>query len=308
MNSRNQKNNRNTSRSTNSRGGKPTGLGNKFSKKSDQSEAIDKKGGSDRKKPFKSFRKVKNRQAEDLGGSNDGRIRLNKMLATAGIASRRESDELIKAGLVTVNGKVVTELGLKVLPTDDVRYGGTRIKAERKVYILMNKPKGFITTVDDPKARKTVMDLFGGKVAERIYPVGRLDRATTGVLLFTNDGELAKKLTHPSHGAKKIYQVVLDKALTQADLQQIAAGQIELEDGKVPVDAISYIPEKAKTHVGLEIHIGRNRIVRRLFEHLGYEVIKLDRASFAGLTKKNLSRGQWRSLNQLELNNLKMLK
>lgn len=259
-------------------------------------------------KPYKSFKKVKGRHAEDLQSSRDGSIRLNKMLATAGIASRRDADELIKAGLVTVNGKVVTELGIKVMPTDDVRYGGTRIKAEKKVYVLMNKPKGFITTVEDPKARKTVMDLFAGRVAERIYPVGRLDRGTTGVLLFTNDGDLAKKLTHPSHGAKKIYHVVLDKPLTNADLNLIASGEVELEDGKVPVDAVSYIPEKSKTNIGIELHIGRNRIVRRLFEHLGYEVTKLDRVSFAGLTKKNLSRGQWRHLNQLELNNLRMLR
>ena len=319
----NQRRNKNTGRSNNRppRGEKPTGRNPKSGEgrtpKSGEGRserpARGEKLHTDSKsyksnKPYKSFKKARGKQAEDLVSSKDGSMRLNKMLATAGIASRREADELIKMGLVTVNGKVVTELGIKVMPTDDVRYNGTRIRAEKKVYILMNKPKGFITTVDDPKARKTVMDLFGGNVAERIYPVGRLDRATTGVLLFTNDGDLAKKLTHPSHGAKKIYHVVLDKAVTNGDIQKIASGEVELEDGKVPVDAISFIPEKAKTNVGLELHVGRNRIVRRLFEHLGYEVVKLDRVSFAGLTKKNLSRGQWRHLNQQELNNLKMLK
>jgi len=258
-------------------------------------------------KDYKAFKRVKRKSAEELAPNPKDGMRLNRYLAIAGIASRREADELIKAGLVTINGEVVTEMGIKVKPNDDVRYGGTRIKAEKKVYIVMNKPKGFITTVSDPKARKTVMELFAGKISERIYPVGRLDRATTGVLLFTNDGELAKKLTHPGHGAKKIYQVTLDKPLKPSDLDDIVRG-VELDDGPVPVDSLSYIAGKAKTQVGIELHVGRNRIVRRLFEHMGYEVTKLDRVSFAGLTKKNLSRGQWRHLNKEELNYLQMVK
>ena len=257
-------------------------------------------------KPYKNFRKVKGRSAEELD-SNDGTMRLNRVLSTAGIASRRDADALITAGLVTVNGKVVTELGTKVNETDEVKYNGERIRAERKVYLVMNKPKGFISTVEDEKARKTVMELLAGKVSERVYPVGRLDRGTTGVLMFTNDGDLAKKLTHPSHGARKIYQVSLDKPLTAAHLRDIKAG-VELEDGVVPVDEVSFIDDKAKTNVGLELHVGRNRIVRRLFEQLGYEVVKLDRVNFAGLTKKNLARGQWRYLTAQELNYLKMLK
>lgn len=257
-------------------------------------------------RPYKNYKKIKGRNAEDLE-SNDGSMRLNRVLSTAGIASRRDADALIKAGLVSVNGKVVTELGTKVFETDDVRYNGQRIRAERKVYIVMNKPKGFITTVEDEKARKTVMELLAGKVSERVYPVGRLDRGTTGVLMFTNDGDLAKKLTHPSHGARKIYQVTLDKPLTAAHLRDIKAG-IELEDGLVPVDEVSFIEDKPKVNIGIELHVGRNRIVRRLFEHLGYEVVKLDRVNFAGLTKKNLERGHWRYLTVQELNYLKMLK
>ncbi len=253
----------------------------------------------------KKFKKPKGRNAEDLT-STSGEIRLNRFISIAGVASRREADKLIEMGLVTVNGKPITEMGYKVKSTDDVRYQGTRIRAEKKVYVLMNKPKGFITTMEDPKARKTVMDILAGNVKERIYPVGRLDRATTGVLLLTNDGDLAKKLTHPSHGAKKIYAASLDKNLTKADMDAIAKG-LELEDGLAEVDAIDYIADKSKSNIGLEIHIGRNRIVRRIFKHLGYEVSKLDRSSFAGLTKKNLNRGQWRYLTDKEVNYLKML-
>lgn len=249
------------------------------------------------------FVRAKHKGAEDLASTNSD-IRLNRFLAIAGVASRRESDDLIKMGLVTVNGKAVTEMGYKVKPTDEVRYNGTRIRPERKVYMVMNKPKGFITTVDDPKARKTVMDLIGANVTERVYPVGRLDRATTGVLMFTNDGDLAKKLTHPSHGARKVYHVVLDKKITKADLDTIAKG-IELEDGLAPVDTVSFIEGKSKTNVGIELHVGRNRIVRRIFKHLGYEVEKLDRVSFAGLNKKNLKRGQWRMLSQKEVDFLR---
>lgn len=257
------------------------------------------RGKSDDYSTHKKFLKPKFKGAEDLVPNSD-EMRLNRFLAIAGVASRRESDDLIKMGLVTVNGKIVTEMGHKVKITDDVRYNGTKIHAEKKVYIVMNKPKGFLTTVDDPKARKTVMDLIGGAVTERIYPVGRLDRATTGVLMFTNDGDLAKKLTHPSHGAQKIYHAVLDKKLTKGDMEKIAAG-LELEDGPAKVDAISFIDEKSKTNVGLEIHMGKNRIVRRIFAHLGYEVTKLDRTTFAGLNKKNLKRGQWRFLSTREV-------
>jgi len=253
----------------------------------------------------KNFLKPKGRNAEDLY-STGGEIRLNRFLSISGISSRREADDLIKMGLVTVNGKVITEMGYKVRTSDEVKYNGTKIRAEKKVYVLLNKPKGYITTVEDPKARKTVMDLIGGQVKERVYPVGRLDRSTMGVLLFTNDGDMAKKLTHPANGASKIYMVTLDKPVTKGDLDKIKNG-LELEDGIAPVDNISYIEGKGKNNIGIEIHIGRNRIVRRIFESLGYEVTKLDRTSIAGLTKKNLSRGQWRYLTDKEVNFLKML-
>lgn len=231
--------------------------------------------------------------------------RLNKFLAHAGISSRREADTLIQAGLVKVNGKVVTEMGHKVGPGDEVRYNDAIVRSEKKVYLLLNKPKGFITTTDDPKARKTVMELVSGACKERIYPVGRLDRQTTGVLMFTNDGELADKLLHPSNGAQKIYDVVLSKALAKADLAKIEDG-LELEDGPVSVDQIAYVEDKDRKHIGIELHVGRNRIVRRIFEHLGYEVVKLDRVSFSGLTKKRLSRGQWRFLSSKEVDFLRM--
>jgi 23S rRNA pseudouridine2605 synthase len=230
---------------------------------------------------------------------------LNKYLAHAGICSRREADTLILAGLVKVNGTVVMEMGHQVKPGDEVRYNGSLIKSEKNVYVLLNKPKGFITTVDDPKARKTVMDLVRGACRERIYPVGRLDRQTTGLLLFTNDGDLADKLLHPSKGARKIYEAVLDKPLTQADLVKIQNGLV-LDDGPVNVDSIAYVMDKDKRHIGLELHIGRNRIVRRIFAHLGYEVIKLDRVSFAGLNKKRLPRGQFRLLTDKEVDFLRM--
>lgn len=251
----------------------------------------------------KNFKRVKRKSAEELTRSSDN-IRLNRFLSISGICSRREADDLIAAGLVQVNNKVVVEMGYKVKPTDSVKYNGSLIKAERKVYLLLNKPKGFLTTMDDPKARKTVMDLVGNACRERIYPVGRLDRATTGVLLFTNDGDMAKKLTHPSHGARKIYHVVLDKPMAMKDFNAIAKG-LTLEDGPAPVDQLNFIDPKNKRELGIELHIGRNRIVRRIFAELGYEVEKLDRVSMAGLTKKNLSRGQWRFLDQKEVNFLK---
>jgi 23S rRNA pseudouridine2605 synthase len=235
----------------------------------------------------------------------DDSIRLNKFLSNAGICSRRDADNLITAGLVTINGEVVNELGSKVMPDDDVRYNGERIRSERKVYILMNKPKDYITTLEDPHAKKIVTELFRNRVKERVYPVGRLDRNTTGVLLFTNDGDLSSRLTHPGFNKKKIYSVDLDKAVTKHDMVQLSDG-IELDDGSIQVDAISYTDPENKKQVGVEIHSGRNRIVRRMFEHLGYRVIKLDRVYFAGLTKKSLRRGQWRYLNEKEIGMLKM--
>ena len=233
-------------------------------------------------------------------------IRLNKYISNSGICSRREADTYIKSGSATVNGKTITEMGYKVKIDVEVRFDGSLISPETKKYVLLNKPKNFITTMDDERGRKTVMDLVGGATKERIYPVGRLDRNTTGLLLFTNDGEMAKKLTHPKHNVRKLYHASLDKKLAIKDLQKIAENFV-LEGKMVFVDAISYIENQSKTEVGIEIHSGRNRIVRKIFEHFGYKVVKLDRVIFSGLTKKNLSRGHWRHLTQQEINNLKML-
>ena len=230
-------------------------------------------------------------------------IRLNKYLANSGICSRREADQLIAEGKVKVNKNVVKEMGYKVMPTDTVYFEGQPVKREKLVYVLLNKPKGFITTMDDPKDRKTVMELVKKACDERIYPVGRLDRNTTGLLLFTNDGELAKKLTHPSHKVRKIYQAQLDKPITEEDFLSIEAG-IELEDGSAKVEKIAILTPDAMK-IGLEISMGRNRIVRRIFEHLGYEVVKLDRTVFAGLTKKDLPRGKWKYLSEKEVIRLK---
>ena len=232
-------------------------------------------------------------------------LRLNKFLANAGICSRREADEFIQAGVVTVNGEVVTELGTKVLRTDTVMFHDQPVKIEKKVYVLLNKPKDYVTTSDDPQQRKTVMDLVKNACPERIYPVGRLDRNTTGVLLLTNDGDLASKLTHPKYLKKKIYHVFLDKNVTAHDLQQIADG-IQLEDGEIKADDVQYASPTDKKQVGIEIHSGKNRIVRRIFESLGYRVQKLDRVQFAGLTKKNLKRGDWRYLTEEEVDRLRM--
>lgn len=232
-------------------------------------------------------------------------IRLNKFLANAGICSRREADEYITAGVVSVNGEVVTELGTKVKRSDVVKFHDEPVNIERKVYVLLNKPKDYVTTSDDPQARKTVMDLVKDACSERIYPVGRLDRNTTGVLLLTNDGDLASKLTHPKFLKKKIYHVYTDKNVTKHDMDQIAAG-IQLDDGEIHADAISYADPVDKKQVGIEIHSGKNRIVRRIFESLGYKVIKLDRVFFAGLTKKALRRGEWRYLTEQEVNMLRM--
>ena len=232
-------------------------------------------------------------------------IRLNKYLANAGVCSRREADEFIKVGLVKVNGESVTELGTKVRRADEVTFHGEPVKLEQKIYLLLNKPRNCVTTADDPQERLTVMDLVKTACHERIFPVGRLDRNTTGVLLLTNDGDLSAKLTHPKFLKKKIYHVWLDKDVAVEDMQKLADG-IELEDGEIHADAISYVGDEAKDQVGIEIHSGRNRIVRRMFENLGYHVVKLDRVYFAGLTKKNLKKGHWRFLSEQEVNMLRM--
>ena len=242
---------------------------------------------------------------KELNVDPDAPIRLNKFLANAGVCSRREADEFITAGVVSVNGTVVTELGTKVKRTDEVKFHEQPVSIERKVYVLLNKPKDYVTTSDDPQNRKTVMDLVKNVCRERIYPVGRLDRNTTGVLLFTNDGELASKLTHPKFLKKKIYHVTTDKNVPAADMRQIAEG-ITLEDGEIRADAIDYASPTDKKQVGIEIHSGKNRIVRRIFEALGYRVVKLDRVLFAGLTKKNVRRGDWRFLTEQEVNMLRM--
>jgi len=247
-------------------------------------------------------------KAGSYGGKSfpeSGEVRLNRFIAHSGICSRRQADEYIKAGLVSVNGKVVTEMGVKVKPDDIVKYNGEIIRSERKVYILLNKPKNYVTTVDDEEKRKTVMELIRDACHERVYPVGRLDRNTTGVMLLTNDGELTGKLTHPRYNKKKIYHVFLDRNLKKEDLKSISDG-ITLEDGPIAPDSISYIDPAKKSEVGIEIHSGRNRIVRRIFEYFGYNVIKLDRVYFAGLTKKNLPMGKWRFLTEKEINALKM--
>lgn len=251
-----------------------------------------------KKKPFKQIKYKEN-------ADPNAPIRLNKYLANAGICSRREADEFIQAGVVKVNGQVVTELGTKITRADAVMFHNQPVTLESKVYVLLNKPKGFVTTTDDPENRKTVMELVKSACSERIYPVGRLDRATTGVLLLTNDGDLASKLTHPKYEKRKIYQVWLDKPVTMEHMQAIADG-IELEDGEIHADAISYVTEEDLTQVGIEIHSGKNRVVRRMFEKLGYRVLKLDRVYFAGLTKKKLSRGKWRYLTEQEVNMLRM--
>jgi len=235
----------------------------------------------------------------------EGTIRLNRYIANAGLCSRREADTFIATGCVTVNGKIVSEMGFQVKPGDQVSFNGKIITTERKVYVLLNKPKGFVTTVEDPHAEKTVMELVEKACSERIYPVGRLDRNTTGLLLFTNDGDLTKRLTHPKYNRKKIYHVFLDQKVTKAHLQQIVEG-ITLDDGFVVADSVSYVSDDDKKQVGIEIHSGKNKIVRRIFEHLGYKIVKLDRVYFCGLTKKNLPRGKWRFLTQDEVNILKM--
>lgn len=296
----------------NSKGPKTTRGGNRFDS-GDKYENGDRKFGP--KKPFsraekdedktKSF--IQKRRFDKISKSVPKEsIRLNKYIANSGICSRREADELITQGLVEVNGKVVTEMGYQVQKTDRVVFDGQNITPEKPVYVLLNKPKGYISTTKDEKARKTVMDLTANASPYRIFPVGRLDRQTTGVILLTNDGHLTKKLTHPSFNMRKIYHVTLDRKLSIDDLKSIADG-IRLEEGVAEVDSISYIEGKPKNEVGIEIHIGWNRVIRRIFQKLGYEVEALDRVMFAGLTKKNIKRGHWRILTEQEVNNLKML-
>lgn len=261
------------------------------------------------------YRKGSVSQSRETGGRPDkksasageGKVRLNRFIAQAGICSRREADTLIAAGSVQVNGEVVSEMGYKVGPGDRVVFDGREIRSEKKEYILLNKPKNFITTTSDEKGRRTVMELVSSASSNRLYPVGRLDRNTTGLLLFTNDGDLAKKLTHPRYGVRKIYHVHLDTNLKGSDLEKIRAG-LTLDDGPIEVDEVSFIPDRSHREVGIELHSGRNRVVRRIFEHLGYTVTKLDRVVFAGLTKKDLPRGHWRPLTEQEINNLRMIR
>mgnify|MGYP005983098571 CR=1 FL=1 len=271
--------------------------------KPEKSKFGDRKEG-DRKKSFKPspvFRKRPPKKIEEKEGT-----RLNKYIANSGVCSRREADLFIQNGVVQVNGKIITEFGYQVMPGDEVFFDGRYIRPEKNFYVLLNKPKGYISTTKDEKARKTVMDLVANASPHRLYPVGRLDRQTTGVLLLTNDGDLTKKLTHPSHEVKKIYHVTLDKKVSLEDFEKLIEG-LRFEEGIAKVDKISYIEGAPKNEVGVEIHMGWNRIIRRMFERLGYNVEKLDRVMFAGLTKKTLKRGYWRILTDLEVNTLKML-
>lgn len=287
--------------------------------KSKSFDSRDKYANGDLKAPKKPYKRpddqkddrtksfVQKRRLEKIGKDiQKDTIRLNKYLANAGICSRREADTLIKQGLVQVNGKVVTEMGYQVQKTDRVIFDDQNITPEKPVYVLLNKPKGYISSTKDDKARKTVMDLVANASPYRVFPVGRLDRSTTGVILLTNDGHLTKKLTHPSFDVKKIYHVVLDRKISSEDLKTIAEG-VRLEEGVAQVDSVSFIEGKPKNELGIEIHIGWNRVIRRIFQKLGYEVETLDRVMFAGLTKKNIKRGHWRILTELEVNNLKML-
>lgn len=273
----------------------------------DESDFVGREADNNDSKEFKAFGKKPSKKVSSKSTESDGSTRLNKYIANAGICSRREADQLIATGVVQVNGKVITEMGYKIKPTDIIKYGGQTLKKERFVYLILNKPKDYITTVDDPQERRTVLELIQGACKERIYPVGRLDRATTGLLMFTNDGDLTKKMTHPSYGVRKIYHVELDKPLKKSDMDKIADG-IELEDGLIKVDEITYVANGVdKTQVGVELHSGKNRIVRRIFESVGYNVRKLDRVMFGPLTKKDLARGRWRFLTEAEVGMLKMI-
>ena len=292
-----------------------------FTRKDSSSEERDSNSDDRKKKSYEQFDSYERKGAEkpkrqriektsfaSQSQNEDGLIRLNKFIANSGVCSRREADKLIESGAVSVNGKVVAELGYKVKPEDEVHYGGTPIKREKHVYILLNKPKDYITTLDDPEGRKTVMELIKNACKERVYPVGRLDRNTTGLLLFTNDGEMTMKLTHPKNNIQKLYSVELDKSIKPEDFKAIMDG-IELEDGMIKPDKLEFVGESTnRREIGIEIHSGRNRIVRRMFEHLGYKVVRLDRVMFAGLTKKDLPRSRWRLLTERELSFLRMVK
>lgn len=287
-------------KSTNTKGKRYDGDFSKFSKKDNpKAKTVERKFKAPvNKKPV-------NETTIQLG--RDSIMRLNKYIAHSGVCSRREADKLIETGAITVNGNIITELGYKVERGDKVHLDGQLLVAEKLQYILLNKPKGFVTTTDDPQERKTVMDLIKNACSERVYPVGRLDIKTTGLLLFTNDGDIAKKLTHPKHRVRKVYHVFLDKPLTKNDMLEIVNG-VELEDGIINVDKISYVEDvDSKQEIGIQIHSGRNRIVRRIFEHFGYEVVKLDRVVFAGLTKKDLPRGRYRNLTKKEIDFLKII-
>jgi 23S rRNA pseudouridine2605 synthase len=258
----------------------------------------------DKRKPAEKYRNDVKKEKTAAGLKKNELIRLNKFIAASGVCSRREADEIIQKGYITVNGKQVTDMGIKVTIEDDVRYKSKKLSAEKKVYILLNKPKDYVTTVEDPHADKTVIDLIGDACSERVYPVGRLDKSTTGVLLLTNDGDLAGKLTHPKYKRRKIYHVFLDKIVSKNDLVKLTEG-IELDGETIVADAVSYADLADRSQIGIELHSGQNRVVRRLFEKLGYDVKKLDRVYFAGLTKKNLPRGKWRFLTEKEISMLK---
>jgi 23S rRNA pseudouridine2605 synthase len=258
----------------------------------------------DKRRPAEKYRKNVKKEKTAVEPVKNELIRLNKFIAASGVCSRREADEIIQKGYITVNGKQVTDMGIKVTIEDDVRYKSRKLSAEKKVYILLNKPKDYVTTVEDPHADKTVIDLIGNACSERVYPVGRLDKSTTGVLLLTNDGDLAGKLTHPKYKRRKIYHVFLDKIVSKNDLFKLTEG-IELDGETIIADAVSYADQADRSQIGIELHSGQNRVVRRLFEKLGYDVKKLDRVYFAGLTKKNLPRGKWRFLTEKEINMLK---
>lgn len=277
-------------------------------KNNKKKSAVEKNKKQHQNNKFKSNNRSKKEKKDILNTTSpptDNLIRLNKYIANAGICSRRDADKLIQSGVVKVNGEIITTLGYKVKPTDIVEVDGQKIKNEKKVYILLNKPKDYLTTTKDPKNRKTVMELIKNACKERVFPVGRLDRKTTGLLLLTNDGQLASKLMHPKSRIPKLYHVTLNKNFSNADFEKLQKG-IELEDGFIRPDALSYVMN-SKRELGIQIHSGRNRIIRRIFEHLGYDVIKLDRVMYAGLTKKNLPRGKWRFLTEQEVNYLKML-
>jgi 23S rRNA pseudouridine2605 synthase len=277
--------------------GRPEG---RYTRKNERFERREKTGNIPRGKAFRNSGKA----GPSPGATEKDQIRLNRFIANSGVCSRREADDLIQKGFISVNGKQVTSLGTKITLNDNVKYKGKSLSAEQKVYILMNKPKGYVTTVEDPHADKTVLDLIGNDCPQRVYPVGRLDKETTGVLLLTNDGDLTGKLTHPKYNRKKIYHVFLDKNVEKNDLLKLAEG-IELDGELVSADAVSYAEPDDKTQIGIELHSGKNRVIRRLFEILGYKVKKLDRVYFAGLTKKNVQRGRWRYLNEKEISMIK---